>query len=99
MMSAPKPSATTLPIELLRRVWATARHAVMLMHSASQAATIAAEKQALEAQLARERDEWNAGLLRLAHALDMDAHETRQALIRESFRAVQTSAPDQPSGS
>lgn len=88
---------STLPMTVLRRLWAAGRHAVTWMRDASRAAKLAAEKEAAEAQLARERDEWNAGMLRLADALGMDAHEARQALIRESFRAAQAS--DRPSGS
>ncbi|MDF1478777.1 hypothetical protein PYV02_06725 [Leifsonia sp. H3M29-4] len=88
-----------LPMKVLRRLWAIGQHAVTWTRDASLAATLAAEKQAAEVQLAREWDEWNAGMLRLADALGMDAHEARQALIRESFRAAQATASDHPSDS
>lgn len=95
-MSTPMPKLTRISTKVLERLRTAVKQAVTFMRTAAHAASIAAEKEAAEAQLTRERDEWNAGLLRLADALGMDAHETRQALIRESFRA---SAAQQDSSS
>lgn len=97
-MPGPTMPKTALPAKALRRLWAAGQHALALVRNASQAASLAAERQAIEAQLARERDEWNAAMLRVADTLGMNAHEARQALIRESFRASQTAAADPPTG-
>ncbi|MEF2256206.1 hypothetical protein [Microbacterium schleiferi] len=44
-------------------------------------------RERLEAELAVAREELDRATLELAHALRMDAHEARKALLRESFIA------------